>query len=918
MKHRIKKHLSLIIALSMLLSLIPFYGAAVDDEFAGYETLEEIPFEFELEPGDLPFEQLENATLAPEDIPSCIDPALAEARGHVNRLYLQEPDDYTVMFQNRDGSKTIYVFSHPVKGMTASMTAAIQVNGSVVSFTGTNAITSRIAELSDYNIGYSEVAYIPTGILSADGIDLTEDARGWARGESMPSALSYNISSEAAAEYAASVSVPNTDVATAAVAPGVTITPNDPAPLGGMTVMSISYSTLAGLMSFQNAATEQYLTMRTSATNPLLVNDNIVVPFSRWIVSYDSTYGYTVTNLYQPSNYYLGLDDNDALAVTSLNNLTAAFTIAIVSTADSKVTISFGNKAIDSTASVYSNDPSAASFPTSCEWIINTKTDCNLVESITPTSNVRTVNSGAIFYGEYTTAPTAPTYSDIELYFASNDQIVSSDSDYDLPDSTAYCISALGSYAVYYKDNCTGVKSANFTLNVVEYVTEIGVPSSVRVEQKGVGFELDYSFTPPTSTYYSISLYYADTNTEVSHTGDTYTIPTAGVYSVYYKDSVSGVTSECFALVIVDSMPASDNNLTYTIQPINNSGLYLTMEANTTTINGDTVYKAETNDIFLTSMSTGAYEKLDDISRTFVIEQYAYGFNISATLPTLQYLGVPDGSSINNVSTYNPDYEVDYTLTKLTDQNNALNYSEGVVSTKNYSADGSVLGLFPITVSDAGENEYYYIIVCGASDDGVLALKYNSSTNYSVEVYTPGQNGFVWKFTQAGVNAPLIKQTTNFWCGYTTVLQALYGKNCDVSNFGDTLHQQIEYIAVASTHPNEMAYKFWLDEDINTTLPSFGQNYDNAEGNVPSYDNAKQIIRNSLNNGWTPFFLTNTAGIPYRRTGNGAHYICIVGYDSQSDCVIISNCHFSNQVFGIYTIPYQQFYQAISCLYWQE
>ena len=60
------------LALSMLLLLIPLYGAAVEDEFAGFETIEEVPFEFELEPGDLPFELLKDAVLAAEDIPSCI------------------------------------------------------------------------------------------------------------------------------------------------------------------------------------------------------------------------------------------------------------------------------------------------------------------------------------------------------------------------------------------------------------------------------------------------------------------------------------------------------------------------------------------------------------------------------------------------------------------------------------------------------------------------------------------------------------------------------------------------------------------------------------------------------------------------------------------------------------------------------
>jgi len=46
------------LALSMLLSMIPLGMSAESvDEFAGYETLEEIPFEFELEPGDLTYEQ---------------------------------------------------------------------------------------------------------------------------------------------------------------------------------------------------------------------------------------------------------------------------------------------------------------------------------------------------------------------------------------------------------------------------------------------------------------------------------------------------------------------------------------------------------------------------------------------------------------------------------------------------------------------------------------------------------------------------------------------------------------------------------------------------------------------------------------------------------------------------------------------
>ena len=464
MKHRIKKHLSLIIALSMLLSLIPFYGAAVDDEFAGYETLEEIPFEFELEPGDLPFEQLKNATLAPEDIPSCIDPALAEARGHVNRLYLQEPDDYTVMFQNVDGSKTIYVFSQPVNSSSLSTTAAITVNGGKINFSGSNIITSRIGtDLRDYNIGYCEIQTLPSGILSADGVDITEDARGWARGESMPSALSYNISSEAAAEYAASITLPDTEISTAALVPGTTITPITPAPLTGATVMSISYSDLAGLMSFKNVSTNQYLTLTHLPPITLTTRSGIVEAYSQWLVTYDLDFGHVISNLSNVNHTYLGFDDMDNYIIDSMSYMMDTFTISIESSANSIVTIDCGQIAINSTGALYEKSEDDDYFPTSCQWQITNKDDCTLVNSILPTSSVRIEQSETLFDVEYTLNPTTATHYDIGLYDAANNTMVDYGSGYDFADT--------GVYTMYYKDKYTGVRSVDFVLIIVDSLT---------------------------------------------------------------------------------------------------------------------------------------------------------------------------------------------------------------------------------------------------------------------------------------------------------------------------------------------------------------------------------------------------------------------------------------------------------------
>ena len=64
MKYLIRKLFALTLVLSMLLSMIPLGTSAESlDEFEDYETLEEIPFEFELEPGDLPFEHTRNCNV---------------------------------------------------------------------------------------------------------------------------------------------------------------------------------------------------------------------------------------------------------------------------------------------------------------------------------------------------------------------------------------------------------------------------------------------------------------------------------------------------------------------------------------------------------------------------------------------------------------------------------------------------------------------------------------------------------------------------------------------------------------------------------------------------------------------------------------------------------------------------------------
>lgn len=65
--------------------------------------------------GDLPWEELATAVLSDADKSEVISDELIAERDHVNRLWEQEDDLNTIIFQNRDGTKTMYWFDQPVK-----------------------------------------------------------------------------------------------------------------------------------------------------------------------------------------------------------------------------------------------------------------------------------------------------------------------------------------------------------------------------------------------------------------------------------------------------------------------------------------------------------------------------------------------------------------------------------------------------------------------------------------------------------------------------------------------------------------------------------------------------------------------------------------------------------------------------------
>ena len=114
--------------------------------------------------GDLSLEELKTAQLTAEETPEIVTEDNIEEKGHVNRLWQQEEDLNSIVFQNRDGTKTMYSYNYPVKYKDA--------NGKIKDK------SNKLSETSDGN--YTNVendinAFFPKKLNRNKGVELKFD-----------------------------------------------------------------------------------------------------------------------------------------------------------------------------------------------------------------------------------------------------------------------------------------------------------------------------------------------------------------------------------------------------------------------------------------------------------------------------------------------------------------------------------------------------------------------------------------------------------------------------------------------------------------------------------------------------------------------------------------------------------------------
>lgn len=129
----------------------------------------------ELKAGDLTAQQLKTATLAEADRHELTKQYDINRIGHVNRLYQQEKDMNTIIYQNRDGTKTAYFYNTAVKyidenGKTQDKSNKITTVTAVATKSATSAQEYAYAvEQNDIKTYFPKATDVSSGVLLTKG-----------------------------------------------------------------------------------------------------------------------------------------------------------------------------------------------------------------------------------------------------------------------------------------------------------------------------------------------------------------------------------------------------------------------------------------------------------------------------------------------------------------------------------------------------------------------------------------------------------------------------------------------------------------------------------------------------------------------------------------------------------------------------
>ena len=458
----LKAAISFIMAILISFSVLPSMAYSNENADTAEEPAPDIPFSFQYEKGDLLFSELEDAVLDPNEVPFVIGLPLATERDHVKRLYYQEPDDCTVLFQNRNGSKTIYYFSKPVKqsgrdlnsdeisSRVMNSESSVTISANRITLPANSILPMRLTQESStrlyfYNIGYADVFEWSPDSRDMSFIDITKSVRDW------------SVSSEGE---------PSFDMISKS---------GDPVLLsgGGLIVMSINYSDLAGDWTVKtvpesSGVSAKYLKNSYPAgTNSISLTGSQTVPMTRWLIIYEYN-RYMLRSQSNQLKYLTGdaisedvyLQDyyDDPADVWDMER----WDISIASLDDGKITLkneySLDSYLCHSGTWIHLKKASYIENNEHIWQLVNKNNNFVPLTGIVPQNLFESTTNG-YFVPNYLLSGinnAAPSYSWLTLIDASNNQSLGFDED------NGIFFANSGLFSVYYVDLFTGIRSDYF------------------------------------------------------------------------------------------------------------------------------------------------------------------------------------------------------------------------------------------------------------------------------------------------------------------------------------------------------------------------------------------------------------------------------------------------------------------------
>ncbi len=244
-----------------------------------------------------------------------------------------------------------------------------------------------------------------------------------------------------------------------------------------------------------------------------------------------------------------------------------------------------------------------------------------------------------------------------------------------------------------------------------------------------------------------------------------------------------------------------------------------------------------------------------------------------------------------------------------------------VSSITNSNGSYNNYGLWHIVYNSIGTS--YTFVNVGSSSS---YLTYNNDNSLSNRPSTIS-DGDKWYLTKVGMDVPIIKQETNYYCGPASTLQVLryFGiTDSQIPGTGNSAQDRIYQRVRTSTDAGADSYMYLIKDEI--CKPSYGiypthdyQFY--TKGNsmggevaeaIDSISTMNEFLNNSLTHGFPVIF---SAREPFRlnyypSSQDKGHYITLVGYDSLTNKYILRDCNYNDSYFGEFTVTDTEIYNA--------